>query len=37
MKRRFVNKGRSSRNFKRKVRRTKKVNLIRPMRGGFRI
>jgi hypothetical protein len=37
MKRSKVHKGRSARNFRRKQGRTKRVNLVRPMRGGFRI
>lgn len=37
MKRRRVNKRSSARNFRSKQKRTKKVNLIRPMRGGYRI
>lgn len=37
MKRRKVNKGRSAANFRSKQKKTKKVNLVRPMRGGFRI
>ena len=37
MRRRRVNKIRSSRRFKHHIKRTKKANLVRPMRGGFRI
>lgn len=32
-----VPKGKSSRNFRNQVRRTKSVNLARPGRGGFRM
>lgn len=37
MRRRSVSKVRSARRFRRQARRTKRVNVVRPMRGGFRL
>ena len=37
MRRSRVNKRASARNFRSKQRRTKRANVISPMRGGFRI
>ena len=37
MKRSKVNKKSSARNFRDKQSKTKRVNVVRPMRGGFRI
>ena len=37
MRRRSVNKRRASRTFKKHSRRTKRANLMNPMRGGIRI
>lgn len=35
MRRRPVNKGKSAKQFKRNIKKTKSVNVARPRRGGF--
>lgn len=37
MRRSRVRKGRSARKFRRQLRRTKAANVVRPMRGGYRM